>query len=144
MLNFKTCDTYNKVTLEGRMIHICFICLARALTICPVQRNIQWLPARHQEGGTKGSQPLKSKSGWEWTWPEQDLTEGEKHRTHCLRISWRATVTHSTKDSITGWVNNALKMTHKLWVLLIELLHYFDPCVLLQQVNFSNFGLLCS
>lgn len=93
----------------GRMTHIF---LAPALTICPVQRNIQWLPARHQEGGTRVSQLLKSMSGWERTWPEQDLTKRGKHRTHCPGTSWRVTVIYSTKESIAGRVNNILKIIH--------------------------------
>lgn len=50
------------------------------LTTCPVQRNIQWLPTRHQEDGTRGSQLLRSKSDWEQTLLEQDLFEGERKK----------------------------------------------------------------
>jgi len=94
----------------ARMTHIF---LALALTICPIQRNTQWLPARHQEGGTRESQLLKNMSGWEWTWLEQDLSEGGKHRTCCPETSLRGTVIQSAKESAAGRVNNIFKMIHK-------------------------------
>lgn len=94
----------------GRMTHIF---LALALTICPVQKNIQWLPARHQEGGTRESQLLKNMSGWEWTWLEQDLSEGGEHRTCCPETSQRVTVIQSAKESVTSRVNNILKIIQK-------------------------------
>lgn len=55
-----------------------FVLLALVLTICLAQRSTQWLPARRQVAGTTVSPLLKSTSGWEWTWLEQDLSKEDK------------------------------------------------------------------
>lgn len=114
------------------MTHIFFFFLALALTICPVQRSSQWLPARHQEGGTKGSQLLKSMSGWEWTWPEQDLRDAQN------ALSWVFLENHNN-TFYQGEYKSVSKQYFKNHTQTLGALHGAIQLPF-HQVNFSNFG----
>lgn len=60
------------------------------LTICLAQRSTRWLPAKRQVAGTRVSPLLKSMSGWEWTWLEQDLSKENEDSIHCPGSFWEA------------------------------------------------------
>lgn len=86
-------NTGGKATIMG-----IFILGALVLTICLAQRSTRWLPAKRQVAGTRVSPLLKSRSGWEWTWLEQDLSDEDKDKPPLSFLG--SMVTHYTRECV--------------------------------------------